>query len=76
MRGGRPFRNPPVDVWHRKPPAPPNFKCRDLPRRRELVNGLLSDLQVLGNFGDGQDAAPALGRGQVSLSGYEYERAG
>ena len=70
------FLNPPVDIWHRKPPTPTNLKRGDLPRRRELVNGSLGDLQVLGYLGDRQYAAPALGRGHVSRSGYKYEQAG
>ncbi len=76
MRGGRLFRNPPVDVWHRKPPTPTNLKSWNFRRRREFIDASLSDLQILGYFGDRQDTAPALGRGHVSLSGYEYEKAG
>ncbi len=68
--------DPLINGGVRKPPTPTDLKSWNLPRRRELVDGSLRDLQVLGDFGDRQDAAPALGRGHVSLSGYEYERAG
>ncbi len=57
------MRYPSIDIRLRKPPAPAHLEGWDLLRTRELVDGLLGDLQVLRYFGDREDSGGGSGGG-------------
>ncbi len=55
--------NPSIDIRLRKPPSPAHLEGWNPPRARELVDGLLGDLQVLRYFGDREDSGGGGGHG-------------